>query len=486
MGKLLKVVGGGAGGNPPSAPATRQPYRRLREYCPPSSQSPGDPAKSVPPLHESRMPYCDYLSLIPDWRDFLMYNCNGCGHTQRIKAEELNSMIGNAFRLAYAAQLQREREALRAMVQARSPGQRRNRKRSTSCSNSSGGRLSVFTPTTSVDEEDQPPSTLLHRHRHRPPSASSGGTNEEEDSLLLLDSGMQSEADPVADVSSSSNEEDNCSEESKQRNRIWWEHTFPDVLQKGRRSQTPPPLPSPLSPVCRPLSVNLNNVNHTPFPPSPRPEETELRQKLTALLGRDEGYARLRSPSSAKSCASLSPPLPPKGRRSKSLNRDKIIRNDLCSNSSLSPRESSLNASEYEAEFLKLAPWFQAGIPREVALEILRDEPFGTFIVRRSTTKLGCFALTVRVPPVSPHTSGIAHYLIVKTEKGRYAIKGFVKEFPSLLALITHHSVMAEQLPVPLLGVWPKMDHTNDDASDFPDYETLATLKKNLFGNIFV
>lgn len=85
----------------------------------------------------------------------------------------------------------------------------------------------------------------------------------------------------------------------------------------------------------------------------------------------------------------------------------------------LPERTDSLNNKE-EGE-LRMAPWFQAGIPREIALEILAQEPVGAFMVRESTSKLGCFALSLRVPR-SFQPTGIAHYLIVRTNKG-YKIK---------------------------------------------------------------
>ncbi|XP_037722065.1 tensin-3 [Drosophila subpulchrella] len=104
------------------------------------------------------------------------------------------------------------------------------------------------------------------------------------------------------------------------------------------------------------------------------------------------------------------------------------------------------NLSLSEQQELKGAAWFQAGIPREISLEVLSRQSPGAFLVRQSSTKPGCFALSLRVPPPSPR---VAHYLILRTQRG-YKIKGFTKEFSSLKALITHHSVMPELLPVPL------------------------------------
>lgn len=75
--------------------------------------------------------------------------------------------------------------------------------------------------------------------------------------------------------------------------------------------------------------------------------------------------------------------------------------------------------SQKEQDELKEFAWFQAGIPREISLELLLRKNPGDFLVRESTTKPGCFALSLRVPPPGPK---VAHYLIVKTSRG-YKIK---------------------------------------------------------------
>lgn len=72
-----------------------------------------------------------------------------------------------------------------------------------------------------------------------------------------------------------------------------------------------------------------------------------------------------------------------------------------------------------EQNELKGAAWFQAGIPREISLEVLSRQNPGAFLVRQSSTKPGCFALSLRVPPPAPK---VAHYLILRTSRG-YKIK---------------------------------------------------------------
>lgn len=64
---------------------------------------------------------------------------------------------------------------------------------------------------------------------------------------------------------------------------------------------------------------------------------------------------------------------------------------------------------------LKDEPWFQIGVPREISLEVLRRKSPGEFMVRESTTKPGCFALSLRAPPPAPK---VVHYLILKTSRG--------------------------------------------------------------------
>lgn len=115
--------------------------------------------------------------------------------------------------------------------------------------------------------------------------------------------------------------------------------------------------------------------------------------------------------------------------------------------SSLWPEKIDL-LSEKEQEELKDAPWFQAGLPREVSLDILLQQPPGSFLVRQSESYKKYLALSLRVEPLEPPK--LSHYLIEKSQRG-YRIKGFTKEFSSLKSLVVHHSVLQEQLPTPLL-----------------------------------
>ena len=64
---------------------------------------------------------------------------------------------------------------------------------------------------------------------------------------------------------------------------------------------------------------------------------------------------------------------------------------------------------------LKDAEWFQSGIPREIAEEILRREGEGSFIVRSSQSNPGCYALSMKGP-----RGNILNFLIEEDSKGVY------------------------------------------------------------------
>lgn len=88
-----------------------------------------------------------------------------------------------------------------------------------------------------------------------------------------------------------------------------------------------------------------------------------------------------------------------------------------------------------EQSDLKGAPWFQAGLPREISLEILSRQNPGAFLVRQSESKMGCFALSLRVPPPAPK---VAHYLIMRTQRG-FKIKVRIKRLNFIHFLFAFH-----------------------------------------------
>uniref|UniRef100_A0A182NQN3 SH2 domain-containing protein n=1 Tax=Anopheles dirus TaxID=7168 RepID=A0A182NQN3_9DIPT len=131
---------------------------------------------------------------------------------------------------------------------------------------------------------------------------------------------------------------------------------------------------------------------------------------------------------------------------------------------------------EQEREYQRLLGecWYHEDLPRSLSLQLLMDKLPGSFLVRKSATQPDCYALSLRVPPGSGPR--IAHYLIVRTASDGYKIKGFQKEFSSLRALIVHHSVMPEALPVPLAVPRPVNLVVKTKFED--DYETVFDLAK--------
>lgn len=89
---------------------------------------------------------------------------------------------------------------------------------------------------------------------------------------------------------------------------------------------------------------------------------------------------------------------------------------------------------------------------REAVCDVLQQADYGAFILRNSTTHSDCYALSIKVPKFT-HESNIVHYLIEKimiNNTPNYRIKGTIKQFPTLLSLLIHHSVMPEILPITL------------------------------------
>jgi len=144
-------------------------------------------------------------------------------------------------------------------------------------------------------------------------------------------------------------------------------------------------------------------------------------------------------------------------------------------NSSSGPSELEM---ETLGEDLSTAPWFQATMPRELAMSVLMREPLGSFMVRNSTSQPGTLALSLRVPD-SFHPEGITHYIIVRHKTG-YKIKGFLKQHPSLTSLITHHSVMPELLPVPLNIHRHNPAFPPDRDSDYAALQDFSQLMRDL------
>lgn len=130
---------------------------------------------------------------------------------------------------------------------------------------------------------------------------------------------------------------------------------------------------------------------------------------------------------------------------------------------------------EIEAEDLTSNSWYQSGLLGKFSLEMLKHQSPGSFIIHKSSHKSSNFILSLRVP--SKSSNKVSHYLILQSKKG-YRIKGEAKFFPTIASLVTHHSVMSEQLPVTLMvqrETSSLVHKHNDDFSSLEDLKIVFT-----------
>jgi len=107
--------------------------------------------------------------------------------------------------------------------------------------------------------------------------------------------------------------------------------------------------------------------------------------------------------------------------------------------------------------------WYKEKMSRDDAINILKHQSPGTFLVRDSQGFPGSFGLAVKVatlPPgiqtkanADPNAELVRHYLIERTPTGHVRLKGCPNEpdFASLSALVYHHTIASLALPIKLV-----------------------------------
>jgi len=138
----------------------------------------------------------------------------------------------------------------------------------------------------------------------------------------------------------------------------------------------------------------------------------------------------------------------------------------------ISANQNSDDDEDEEPELLA-CPWYQPRITAKAAMEHLQQATPGSFLLRRSTPRH--FELVLRLERINK----VKTYPVQSTRNQMYRLKGAKKQFTSLKALITHHSVMAEQLPLTL--DLPRERHVVKPSSvryadDFEPLESLQLL----------
>lgn len=134
--------------------------------------------------------------------------------------------------------------------------------------------------------------------------------------------------------------------------------------------------------------------------------------------------------------------------------------------------------------------WFKPSITREQAIELLRKEEPGAFVVRDSSSFRGSFGLALKVqeaPAPAQHRSGedssdlIRHFLIESSAKGVH-LKGADEEpyFGSLSAFVCQHSIMPLALPCKL--TIPQKELGGGDGASDPATDSRASCLKRSAG----
>lgn len=130
--------------------------------------------------------------------------------------------------------------------------------------------------------------------------------------------------------------------------------------------------------------------------------------------------------------------------------------------------------------------WFKPSITREQAINLLRTEKPGTFVIRDSSSYRGSFGLALKVqetPASAPNRPGedstdfIRHFLVESSAKGVH-LKGADEEpyFGSLSAFVCQHSIMALALPCKLTIPQKELGGA-EPASDSPTHGQTSCLK---------
>lgn len=89
---------------------------------------------------------------------------------------------------------------------------------------------------------------------------------------------------------------------------------------------------------------------------------------------------------------------------------------------SLAPTPPLRNDSLLDCDTRQPLQWYYGAMTRDACMSLLAGQVEGAFVVRDSTSRPGCYALSLRVPG-RVQAAGIAHYLIIKTPQGYFKIK---------------------------------------------------------------
>ncbi|XP_013414657.1 tensin-1 isoform X4 [Lingula anatina] len=161
--------------------------------------------------------------------------------------------------------------------------------------------------------------------------------------------------------------------------------------------------------------------------------------------------------STSQSGYNMSPPIGQSSPNTPSVYTGFSRRGSLSSNASENVFDTMHHTPKFVRDTSKF--WYKPHISREDAINLLKDKPPGTFVVRDSNSFPGAFGLAVKVAQLPPNVQAktgdaselVRHFLIEPTPKG-VRLKGCSNEpvFGSLAALVYQHSITPLALPVKL------------------------------------
>lgn len=135
-------------------------------------------------------------------------------------------------------------------------------------------------------------------------------------------------------------------------------------------------------------------------------------------------------------------------------------------------------AGESKATSIQNAAWFQAGVPREIAMELLEMSDDGAFVVRDSSSQPGNYALTLK-------GDGLMHHFIIRKVPQGYVLGSEAQgqsPFGDLGSLIVNYAGTPGCLPCCLsLDSFNQVYKEHDDEKSEhsfvdPDYQDLVQL----------
>ena len=111
--------------------------------------------------------------------------------------------------------------------------------------------------------------------------------------------------------------------------------------------------------------------------------------------------------------------------------------------------------------------WFCPNMKRKQAESVLKSSSVGSFIVRNSSSQNSSYVLSLKVGGVLVH-----HHLLVIGPHGQdVQLSGSKKVFPSIFSLVTHLSIMKENLACRLV-----IHDRASDESDVSDNEDIVDI----------